>query len=587
MQNTLPRNFARASLGAVGVAAAIAFAPATAAAQTNIYGGGATLPSLTLRQLFDCYSGNAGAPAVCTTAVNSAYQFFYASVGSGAGLNGWVTQDPARFGSAFGPSGATPFPDVNFGVSESALTSAQLAAFNNGGVFVSGINIANSSDACVSPLTGTGGDTVPPAPCYDNPRVENGAPIQFPLFGTPVTIAYDPVYKRVRDAAGTVTEFFYQVAFPRPDGSGGLRLTRNQYCTIFSGGINRWDDAGLTATNGGTALWPDPADTSAVGGTDTRGRALSLVVRDDNSGTTTLFTRHLRAVCSQWNTNPLVPAATATMVAFPGNNSPGSIPAGDTTTCQADGNSVFANLNLPGRIFYARGNEGVSNCINTPELASGVVGAAATTVGGRIGYLSPDFALPAVNNLAPGNVFRLNALHTADLQTRNSTATGATPVFVSPAPANVTAALEAIRRSPLFPAVPVGADRADPLKWAYPGSAQLAGGVENPAAWPGGATSYPISGTTNFLGYTCYSNGTKLNALARANNSFLQWLMQNNSTVQTVLTSNGFAPLPGGQRTAIRETFLTQVGPAAPLGLYMRVVTQPTPPGAASCTSGS
>jgi len=555
MHSTVTRTSVRAALGAVGMAAAVAFAPASAQTITTIQGGGATLPSVTLGELFACYSGTTPRPAVCTTAVNAAVRFTYNSVGSGAGQRGWASQDPVRLG------GSPLVTDVNFGVSEAALTSSQLNAFNAGGSFSSTgpTAIANTSDNCVSPATGTGADVAASGGCYDNPRVENGPAIQIPLFGTPVTIAFDPVYKAVRNANGSVTEHRLNLRYPRADGSGGLRLTQALVCGIFSGTITQWNDAALTAANGNRALWPATTDTDTTGNV---GREIRVVVRDDDSGTTSLFTRWARANCTQWaSATPAIPA-TGSIQAFPGNPTPNSISTTDQlTVCDNNGNNTFAGLGS--RIFYGRGNEGVAFCTNTPAPAAT---AGSVAVGGRIAYLSPDFALPSVSNLPTGNAFRGFALMTADVQ-------NAAARFVAPTPASVTTALAAI-------AAPTGAAVSNPLAWVSSPDA-IVGGAPNPVTVPAGATAYPIVGTTNWLGYTCYSSAAKQRAISQARIGFLSWLYGNNAAVKTVIESNGFALLPSPYRSAIVANFLTGT---AGTNLQIRTRTAST---AALCTVGS
>jgi ABC-type phosphate transport system substrate-binding protein len=555
MHSTVARTSFRAALGMVGMAAAAAFAPAQAQTITTIHGGGATLPSVTLGELFACYSGTTPRPAVCTTAVNSAVRFTYSSVGSGAGQRGWASQDPLRFTST------STQTDVNFAVSEAALTSSQLNAFNNGGQFSSTgpTHIANTSDNCVSPATGTGADVAPSGGCYDNPRVENGPAIQIPLFGTPVTIAFDPVYKAVRNADGSVTEFRLNLRYPRADGSGGLRLTQALVCGIFSGAITQWNDAALTAANGGRALWPATADTNTTGNV---GREIRVVVRDDDSGTSSLFIRWARANCAQWaSATPAIPA-TGAIQTFPGNPTPGSISTTDQlSVCDNNGNNTFAGFGS--RIFYGRGNEGVAFCINTPAPASAE---GSVAVGGRIGYLSPDFALPAVSNLPTGNAFRGFALMTADVQNVANR-------FVAPTPAAVTTALAAIT-------APTGTARSNPLAWVSPPDAIIAG-APNPVTVPSGATAYPIVGTTNWLGYTCYSTSAKQRAISQARTGFLSWMYGSAAEVKTVIESNGFALLPSPFRSAIVANFLTGT---AGTDLQIRTRTATT---AALCTVGS
>lgn len=537
----------RASLGAVVAAAAFAVAPAPAAAQTTIAGGGATFPALVLRQLFDCYAVPPGGtpasprPKGCGVRINNTATYLYNSVGSGAGQRGWVSQAPSRIG------GVTLLPDVNFGVSEAALTAAQLGQYNNGGRFSSTgpTDIADVNDNCVAPApAGNGNDAG--APCFDNPRVENGPAIQIPLVGGGIVMAFDPVYKRVRNADGTVTDYRYQFT-PRADGSGGLRLSRTAFCQIMAGNTTRWNAASITAANGGTPVWPDPADPNP----GTTGRGIQVVVRDDDSGTTALFTRALRAQCPAQFAAAL-PAGFAQ--AFPGNPSPNSLPAG-STSCQADGNTIFPNLN----IVYARGNEGVATCINTrnPRQQPG------SEVGnGRIGYVNASFAQPFVN-VAPYTSY---ALRTVDLQ-------NAAGNYAVPSEASFVEGLGATTP-------PAVADRGNPLAWvADPSGANPA---TNPVADPPGATAWPIVGTANGLFYTCYDSAAKTDAVADTApvQGFLNWLYGNGSSVRNILSNNGFVPVAPSTRTAILETFLNSADPLG-LNLYIRS----TPSGL--CTTGS
>lgn len=285
---------ARASLGAIAVAA-VAAAATPAAAQTTIYGGGATLPSLVVRELFDFYSAN----------VNTNYVYDYRSVGSGAGLRGFFGQDRRLFDPTL------PNIDVHFAISETALVSANVVydpvtatysgTYVNGGRFsgTGPTDIADQANNCVAPAVGTGGPTqgTNTGGCYTNPFVENGPPIQVPLLGTGVTVTFDPVYKSV-DVGGVVTNYSYNNQFPRSDASGGIRLPRDTFCAIFSGTVTEWDDPALTAANGGVPLWPSPSDPNAGTPGYNDGKRIVVVHRDDDSGTTALFTRALRAQCT-------------------------------------------------------------------------------------------------------------------------------------------------------------------------------------------------------------------------------------------------------------------------------------------------
>lgn len=560
MSRLRSNHIARASLGAVFAASLAATAPAPAAAQTIIDGGGATLPALLLRELFDCFAvppgGTIGSPlpARCTSRVTGAFSFRYDSVGSGAGLRGWVSQDPLRF------SATSTLTDVNFGVSEAALTAAQLGAYNNGGRFSSTgpTDIADVNDACLPPATGNGQDVAPPGGCYDNPRVENGPAIQIPFAAAGVTIAFDPAYKGVRLADGSRVFYMLNNTTPRADGSGGLRLSRAAFCGIFSGQITTWDHPVLTAANGGVPMWPSPADPDAGTPGYSDGRAIVVVHRDDDSGTTALFTRALRAQCGNPGQFDATALPAGFSVRFPGSPA-ASLPSG-STACLNVTNSLFDNPNGPAQFVAARGNEGVATCVNTPEPAR----RGDVTIGGRIGYLSPSFVLPTVT-VQP---FRGFALATFDVENRRGR-------FIAPTPGAVTAGLG-------VQTVPVGADRANPLNWvADPSGANPA----NVVADPDRNSAYPIVGTANLLLYTCYATQAKVDAFARLGGpgvppGFLNWVMANGRSVNSIVRRNGFAPLPSDLRSAIAESFANPSDPAG-LNLFIRA----TPSGL--CTTGS
>lgn len=606
---------ARASLGALAVAAAFGAAPAQAQTQT-LAGGGATFVELLIRDIFACYTqfGTALPGSVCkpNARVNATTAFTYASVGSGAGLRGWASQEQSRFQT---PTASVSYPAtlgrVAFALSETALTTgsstATLDTYNNGGR-ASGtgpLDIATQADACVTqatfnPAPGSGADFVPltfapTAGCFDNPRVEAGPAIQLPFAGAAITVAFDPVYKRVRNADGTISNFSYQFT-DRGDGSGGIRLSRAAFCGIFSGTITRWTDAAITGPNGGP-VWPDPADPTAPA--DTRGRNITVTVRDDDSGTTALFTRALRAQCPATYTSTVLPNGFSQ--SFPGNPTPNSIPATPTgnlafnSTCDVNqGNTRFAGLWV-----YARGNEGVAFCLNSrnPAAAAGSV-----AINGRIGYVSQSFALPTVVT-AP---FAGYALQTADVANQLGE-------FVAPTPASATIGLGA------FP-IPAGAARANPLNWvASPSGADP---VANPVSDPNVSGSYPIVGTSNLLLYTCYRTPAIAGALANASSTtvpgFLNWfyapqlndangaaaggagipagiLTNIQAAVSNVINRQGFVRLPSALGVAIAETFApaaSTLGVANPandptgLNLYIRPVAGAATP-APGCTVGA
>lgn len=103
------------------------------------------------------------------------------------------------------------------------------------------------------------------APLNDKERAEYpkelGQPVQIPMTGGSVVFAYNL------------------------DGVDGLKLSRDAYCGIVDGTIKKWNDPKIAKDNAGLKL-PD-AD-------------ITFVHRSDGSGTTYLFTTHLKAACPNW-----------------------------------------------------------------------------------------------------------------------------------------------------------------------------------------------------------------------------------------------------------------------------------------------
>jgi phosphate transport system substrate-binding protein len=64
-----------------------------------------------------------------------------------------------------------------------------------------------------------------------------------------------------------------------------LKLSRDAYCGIATGKVTTWNDAAIAAANPGTTLPNQP---------------ISFVHRSDGSGTTSVFTTHLKEACSDW-----------------------------------------------------------------------------------------------------------------------------------------------------------------------------------------------------------------------------------------------------------------------------------------------
>ncbi|WP_158595845.1 substrate-binding domain-containing protein [Oleomonas cavernae] len=263
-------------LGGAFFMAAAGFAGTASA--TDIFGGGATLPAPAMTQAFKCYSGattgvdyrvrdsannlndtaEAACPSYITTPVNAAHLYHYAASGSGRGIAGFYSHDASRFGTYL----STPFTSVEYALSDNALKQADLDAYNNGGT-IQGVTVVAPG---VTPTPGTN---------YANPFEKYGALIQVPNVIGAVAVAYKvPTGVTIGTA------------------SGKLELTKADYCKIFNGAVSYWDQ--LPNVTGHVRIY--------------------RTGRSDSSGTTSLFTRHMAAVCSFLSTNKFKdPAGTGTL----------------------------------------------------------------------------------------------------------------------------------------------------------------------------------------------------------------------------------------------------------------------------------
>ena len=120
------------------------------------------------------------------------------------------------------------------------------------------------------------------------------------------------------------------IAYHVKDLNGQLKLPRAVYEEIFAGKITRWDDAKIQAANPDLKL---------------PGENITIVARQDSSGTTYAFTNHLSAISPEWR-----------------DRGPG----------------VGKVVDWPGNAMVARGNEGVASRIKVSE--------------GSIGYMEYGFA---------------------------------------------------------------------------------------------------------------------------------------------------------------------------------------------------
>ncbi|MDR3509120.1 MAG: substrate-binding domain-containing protein [Caulobacteraceae bacterium] len=530
----------RALLGVSALAAASALA-ASASATTTIYGGGSSLLAPYWNQTANCYDADTGAylvkgtpatsvststPSGVTCSPTTGNAIAYDSTGSGSGIGAVYAHTPtvALFGSTDSAGTIPVYSTVNYGLSDNSLVTADLSVYNSGGTEGSGSSAVTVVAPGVTPGTGQ----------YGNPKSLYGALVQFPVSVDPVAIAYSPVYKKVLRANGSVTTYSFNVQSPNSDSSGGLKLDATTYCKILSGQISNWNDSALTALNGGVSL-ADPSDPNF----STFSVPLQIVGRSDSSGTTSILTRHLAAVCGTGNAFGTAGSTTL----------PSSLQGPIYDKTLSNNNAVSGESTT--QFTRAAGSDGVAKYVAFTALPT-VVGNANAIYQGRIGYVGSDYALPAVTNTG-ANTYNLNV---ADLKNSNGDyvePTGATALTafgsILPPQSTSTGAYSA--------GVTANGLRNDPTAWVQSTSATA------PLATPSAANAYPIVGTTNFLGYTCYSDASRLALL----NAYLTFQLTN-SNAQTILAKAGLAALPSAWTTAITNTFTNSAGDASSLNLF-------------------
>ncbi|WHS58320.1 substrate-binding domain-containing protein [Pseudomonas sp. G2-4] len=212
--------------------------------------------------------------------------------------------------------------------------------------------------------------------------------------------------------------------------------------------------------------------------------AITVVYRAESSGTTELFTRFLNAKCTEPNN-----ASFAITTNFASSFS-GGLPAGAVS---------------------ATGSQAVMTAVNAAQ--------------GRITYMSPDYAATTLAGL--------------DDATKVARVAG-----VSPAPANVSAAIAAVP-------VPAVANRANPNAWVPVFAAAANPNDPSVVVYP--TTGYPILGFTNVIFSQCYADATQTTQVRNFFSRHYGSLTNNDSAI----TANRFVPLPSAWKTAIRDSFVT------------------------------
>lgn len=409
-----------------------------------------------------------------------------------------------------------------------------------------------------SPVTSTEYNTTYQA----NAATPAGAGIQLPLFVVPVSFAYNNQYG-VNGAAPLTFRVKTVVKINGVD-AGGLKLDKAAYCKIWNGQITNWNNADLKALNGGQDL-RDLDDPQARW--DSEGVPIRLVGRVDRSGTTDLFTRALAAQCSSLAGNKFAKAAenlpynagAATTGAggsgfdyrnlrsdtqlFPGSAQtrfagtveslngyvydsvtdkfclasevlPATTAPVAPAQCPASVAPLVAGAQT-GSFTVANGSgaveEGIRRADNNLSIASTVT--TGVTLNGKFGYIGADFVTPSAGR----------SLFSAALQIGTSTK------YALPDAKNASLAFGAVL--PPQTTNKNGAfDTAD-SRLVYKDVTNLALGTEpvsraNPLHWvnvlypPSGVSladptvGYPVTGASNFLTYTCFSDAAKRSGVA-------------------------------------------------------------------------
>jgi ABC-type phosphate transport system substrate-binding protein len=332
----------------VALSATAIFGCATpgATAVHGIYGGGSTLASQVMRQLFDCYSGVklfdddfqfiSGAlhpghlPATCTTTTqhNTTIESLYAAVGSGSGQAAFFGNNPNRLlqsnahvpavpppfiDGASGDSNFSeyPYPRIDFGAGDSPLG----ATGPNGNGFSATFGDLTSTDwTTYSPTTSwqtLTSVTVGPTTVitYPQPTMPGsvpttwGNPIQIPMFEAGVAIILNVGGLSIQTGLGAA-------GAPNTSPGGAIALTTAQLCAIFSGLVTDWNDSAtpvpyINSTGHQVAsdlFWHANAFTN-TGPTavlySMSSVPIKVTFRSDGSGTTFILTNYLQSSCPQ------------------------------------------------------------------------------------------------------------------------------------------------------------------------------------------------------------------------------------------------------------------------------------------------
>lgn len=487
----------------------------------------------------------------------------YVSTGSGVGITAFLNNRVAANILYSSDYAAHVSADGHqYSLSETPLSAANLTTYNN---------------TLINPFTRYGTGTVDPVTLINSVPVSQtaatlfGAPIQIPVVVAAVAVGYSPVYAKVRKIDGTVTSHRFRVGGARADGSGGLKLTRAQYCGIFNGTITNWNQLPTSVVNKASS------DTAAFD------VPIRLVGRSETSGTTSLFTRAMAAQCSGLSVATGV-GGTGTPVAITNkfgdgeNRLPysGAVTVASTAYTGSAGtvsptnslsgaffnkatNAITIGTEATGLFTVANGNDGVALATALHPDPSATPGN--RTLNGRINYVSPEQTLPAALFSGANTL----GLHTASLQVNGTGSVYAAPsaeqastAFGSIAPPQSKGTSGAYCSNTAECPAAYG-DRANPLNWVA--AADKTASLAQPTL------GYPIVGTSNALLYTCYATPARRQAVNGYFATLIGKTLKDSVNADIpgalatdvfngIFSKSGLSGLPLAWRNAISETFL-------------------------------
>lgn len=304
---------------AIMAAVAAAAAPAFAAPDTTIYGGGATLPA-------NAYVGNSWLVGDGVTIPSPANRLSNPA-DAGSLFGQYSASTAATQGTTIGfPAGSSTRPLVSYcqtgsGDGRRTLTgSVALLASGDCGTYGSGptarkTDLTRGFSSIYADTHFSASDAPMSASDYNAYLTNKGAahaePVQMPAIAGAIAVVYNNVQ------TGTTI------------GAKPISLTESQVCQIFSGAINNWSQLGFPS------------------------KPIKLVIRSDDSGTSFSFSNHLSKVCSDSAIGTTVSGFSTQSTfknAFPGGASGAPGLPGSTATVIGDDSSEAASTSGNGGV---------------------------------------------------------------------------------------------------------------------------------------------------------------------------------------------------------------------------------------------